>query len=59
MTEAHGRHRPKWAPEWPRMSRAQAVSDNPSPSVQTELIVLGCAISLVFLLVEFHSTLGF
>jgi hypothetical protein len=58
MTDAQGRRR-KWAPEWPMMSRAQAASDNLSPSIQTELIVFGCAISLVFLLVEFHSTLGF
>jgi hypothetical protein len=59
MTDAHGQRRLKWAPEWPTMSRAQAASDNPSPSVQTELIVFGCAVFLVFLSVEFHSTLGF
>jgi len=59
MTDAHGRGRRKRALEWPMMSRAQAASDNPSPSVQTELIVFGCAISLVFILVEFHSTWGF
>ena len=59
MMDAHGPRRPKRARDWPVMSRAQAVSDNPSPSVQMELIVFGCAIVLVYLLVEFHSTLGF
>jgi hypothetical protein len=59
MTDAYGRRRLKWAPEWPMMSRAQAAADNPSPSVQTEIVVFGCAISLVFILVEFHSTWGF
>ncbi len=59
MANAHGPGRPKWAPDWPMMSRAQAVKVNTSPSVQMELIVFGCAIALVFLLVEFHSTLGF
>lgn len=58
MTDAHRRRRLKWAPEWPMMSRAQAHSNNPSPSVQTELIVFGCAIALVLLLLEFHSALG-
>ncbi len=59
MTDAHGPRRLKWAPDWPMMSRARAVNDNLPPSVQTELIVFGCAIVLVFLLLEFHSTLGF
>ena len=59
MTERHGRRRLKWAPEWPMMSRAQASADNPSPSVQIGLVVFACAISLVFILVEFRSTWGF
>ena len=57
MTEVHGPRRLKWIPEM--SSRARVVNDNPSPSVQTELIVFGCAIVLVFLSVEFLSMLGF
>lgn|GEM_PF-4931062 len=59
MTDTHGPRRPKPARDWPVMSRAQAVNDNASPSVQMELIVFGCAIAFVWLLVEFHSALGF
>jgi hypothetical protein len=59
MTDPQGSRRSKWTLDWPVMSRARVANDNPSPSVQTELIVFGCAIVLVFLLVEFHSALGF
>jgi hypothetical protein len=59
MTDPQGSRRSKWTLDWPVMSRARVANDNPSPSVQTELIVFGCAIVLVFLLVEFHSTFGF
>jgi len=54
MTKVHGPRKLKWIPEM--SPRARVVNDNPSPSVQTELIVLGCAILLVFLSVEFLST---
>jgi hypothetical protein len=59
MTDAGGPQRPKRAWDWPVMSRAQAVNDNPSPSAQMELIVFGCAIAVVCLLAGFHSALGF
>jgi len=59
MMDPQGSRRSKWTLEWPVMSGARVANDNPSPSVQMELIVFGCAIALVFLLVEFHSTLGF
>lgn len=59
MTDVYGPPKPKRARDWPVMSRAQAANDNPSPSVQMELIVFGCATALVWLLVEFHSALGF
>ena len=57
MTEVHGPRKLKWIPEI--SPRARVVNDNPSPSVQTELIVFGCAILLVFLSVECFSMLGF
>ena len=62
MRDAYGSPRLKWALEWPvPMSRSPLVNDAPSvsiPNVKIEFVVLGCAISLGFILATFHSAFG-
>jgi hypothetical protein len=62
MRDAVGPARLKWALEWPvTMPRSPFVNDDPPasiPNVKIEFVVLGCAISLGFILATFHSAFG-
>ena len=62
MRDAYGSPRLKWALEWPvAMPRSPSVNDDRSVSianVKIEFVVLGCAISLGFILATFHSAFG-
>jgi len=62
MRHAYDAPRLKWALEWPvTMPRSPFVNDDPPasiPNVKIEFVVLGCAISLGFILATFHSAFG-